>query len=159
MLQWLDMYVASVCFKCFSCFQKYVASVLSECCICCNGYTHTLQAYISKCFISFRRLLQQVLHVASVLISQQRKRVLAEAVPACMPSSMACMRSSMACVGAQQQQAHADACNRSMWTRVAGASRRMRSSRSSQGSILRHTTVAGICGRVQQAGCPDGASV
>jgi hypothetical protein len=76
MLQWLYMYVASVCFKYFICFkhilqvfyvvyvvmtiyvcckrmfqifhlfQTYVAIVL--CCICCNGHIHMLQVYVSN---------------------------------------------------------------------------------------------------------------
>ena len=35
----------------------------------------------SKCFFYFRRMLQQVLHVASVFISRCGKRAQAEAVP------------------------------------------------------------------------------
>jgi hypothetical protein len=46
-------------------FQTHVASVSSgycksrsRCCICCYGYTWTFQAYIFKCFICFKRMLQ-----------------------------------------------------------------------------------------------------
>jgi hypothetical protein len=68
-----------------------------------------LQAYVSKCFICFRCMLQQVPHVSSVFISRYGRQVQAEAVPACMPSSMACMH------------ATTGACSRSMWARVAAA--------------------------------------
>jgi hypothetical protein len=91
MLQWLYMYVVSVCFKCFSCFRSmlrvfypdvaYVAVAIHICCKICF-----------KCFTCFRCMLQQVLHVASVFISRHRKRAQAKAVPACMRSSMACVR-------------------------------------------------------------------
>jgi hypothetical protein len=76
--------VSEVCCKC-----------LSGCCICCSGYTHILQTYVFKCFICFKHILQQVLHIASGFISRHKKRAQTKVVPACM-------RSSMACLGAQR---------------------------------------------------------
>jgi hypothetical protein len=58
MLQWLYTYIASACFKCFTCF---------------------------------RRMLQQVLHVASVFISRHEKQAQVKTVPACMHNIMACI--------------------------------------------------------------------
>jgi hypothetical protein len=77
MLQWLYTYVASVCSKCFICFQTYAANVLSGCCIC---FTQMLQVFYldvacltmtfkcfqvfckcyvcCKCFSCFERMLQ-----------------------------------------------------------------------------------------------------
>jgi hypothetical protein len=48
MLQWLYLYVASVCFKCFICFRRMLQSVLSGYCICLSGYTYRLQVSIQN---------------------------------------------------------------------------------------------------------------
>jgi hypothetical protein len=78
---YLDVaYVAVVIICCKHMFPN-ISSVSDVCC--------------SKCFM------------LSVFISKHRKQAQVEAVPACLPNSMACMHSSMACVGVQQQ-AHAE---------------------------------------------------
>jgi len=51
----------------FHLFQTYVASFLSRCCICCSGYIICCTCVAHVCF---RRILQQVLHAASVFISR-----------------------------------------------------------------------------------------
>ena len=61
LLQWLYTYVASICFKCSSCFKRmlqveYVAVAIHICC----------KAYVCKCFIYSGCMLQQMLYVAGV---------------------------------------------------------------------------------------------
>jgi hypothetical protein len=74
-----------VCCKCFYLNIAYVAVV----------YTY-VSSICFKRFTGFRRMLQQVPHVASVFISRHGKRAQAEAVPTCMRSSMACLGTSAA---------------------------------------------------------------
>jgi hypothetical protein len=63
----LAIHVCCQCmFQMFPLFKMYVTSVLSGCRICCSAYTHVASIYC-KCFIYFRRMLQQMLYVASVL--------------------------------------------------------------------------------------------
>ena len=70
-------------FQMFQLFSdKYIVSVLSGCC--CSDYTYTFPAYVS---LILRRILQQMLHVASVSSSRRGKRAQAEAVPTCMCSN------------------------------------------------------------------------
>jgi hypothetical protein len=52
-------------FKMFHLLQTYVASVLSGYCICCSSYNIYCK-HMFQMFIYFRRMLQQVFHVASV---------------------------------------------------------------------------------------------
>jgi hypothetical protein len=69
-LQCLYIYVACVCFKCFSSFQTYVASGLSGYCICYPCYLHTLQMYVFKYFSCFKHMLQVFyLNVAYVVLA------------------------------------------------------------------------------------------
>jgi hypothetical protein len=75
-----------VCCKCmlkmFQQFQTYVVSALSKC---CSGYTY-VASVCSKCFIYYERMLQQVLHVASVSWASAgsgRRRRRSQEVPMC----------------------------------------------------------------------------
>jgi len=58
MLHVFQKHAASVCSKCFICFQTYVAIVFYL--DVSYVFTHMLQQYVPKCFICFSLLLQQV---------------------------------------------------------------------------------------------------
>jgi hypothetical protein len=61
MLQWLYMYVISVCFKCFICFFIRILQVfLFGCCI---YFTHMLQEFLSGCLHIFWNVFSSVLSV------------------------------------------------------------------------------------------------
>jgi hypothetical protein len=62
MLQWLYMYVASVCSKCFTYFGHMLQVFYLDVVICCSGYTHMLQTYVSIVSSSFNMLQQGLLH-------------------------------------------------------------------------------------------------
>jgi hypothetical protein len=113
MLQWLYIYVANVCSKCFTCFRLMlqvfhldVAYVLDICCKCLFNMFHYFRRMLQMCYLDVIVVIHICAEVLSCCnISRRRKRAHTDAVIACV-AVPTCMRISRHEVDISRHEVH-----------------------------------------------------